>query len=279
MTDEFRDLLRSKKLTEEAIVALAANGLDTIEALQECSNEDLIEAGLKLLGDRKKVLALTPSSDAQASASPGATANTQPAAFDTAVFLQQLSGSGLNLSAIKPRINVEFANRAADSVLAYAIVSTGILDVFDSTFWASIMLEDMQLRGRIHEWKERTRTQQYISNIARDELLDSIPRLFASSFDSLILSARTMSAQLEASGLMGEQARITITGDATGLVALRDLIPLAAEGLSNAMIASEMPEQALSVVSMINDLVSLIKEPLLLANAGVVLKHPLISHT
>jgi len=40
-----------------------------------------------------------------------------------------------------------------------------------------------------------------------------------------------------------------------------------------------MPEQALSVVSMINDLVSLIKEPLLLANAGVVLKHPLISHT
>jgi hypothetical protein len=266
MTDDFRALLRSKKLSEQAIEALAANGLDTLESLQECSNDDLIEAGLKLLGDRKKVLALA---GAGQYSPPHAVAEENPQAFDTNAFLQQLSSSGLNLSSIKPRINVEFANRAADSVLAYIIVSTGILDVFDSAFWASIMLEDMQLRTRIHSWKERTRTQQYISNIAKDELLSSVPKLFSGSFDSLILTARTMSAQLEASDMLGAQARINIGGDATGLVALRDLIPLAAEGLSNAMIASEMPEQALSVVSMINDLVSLIKEPLLLANAGV----------
>lgn len=271
MTEQFREMLKRKALSEQAIDALAAQGLDTIEALRECNNADLLDAGLTTLGDRKKVLALA--NEGQPATietdEPSGTTAGQSQGFDAANFLKQLSGSSLNLGSIKPRINVDFVNRAADSVLAYVIVSTGVLEVFGNGFWSSVMLEDISLRKRIHEWQERSRTQQYLSIAAKNELLDAVPKLFAPSFDTLILNARSMSAQLEASGLLGAQARINISSDAASLVALRDLIPLAAEGLSNAMIASEMPEQALSVVAMINDLVSLIKEPLLLANAGI----------
>ncbi|MDP3508552.1 MAG: hypothetical protein Q8T09_11220 [Candidatus Melainabacteria bacterium] len=275
ISNELRAQLLSIALSEAEVAVLENNGLDTDAALVSVTKDELKEVGLSV-GARNKIKAAFPTTvaadtlnlevKAEAVAdAPFVTAN--PYAY---LLGNSASSLGFSAQALNPRIKPDFIRSAAQAASSFVLVGTGLCDVFTrKDFWQQLQLEDLELRSRISRWTENFRTERYISNEALGELGEGVSQLFGMHFQNLVSSSSKLSSQQGALQLLGNQARIDVGSDAASYGQLQTLIPLAAEEISQRMISSPLPEMSVSFVSLLRDLLDILKDSRLQAAAGI----------
>jgi hypothetical protein len=277
ISTELRAELLSIALNESEVLILENNGLDTDAALANVTKDELKEVGLNL-GARNKIKAKYPNATAvstdtlnlEVKAEAVADAPFPPVNPYAYLLGNSASSLGFGSQALNPRIKPDFIRSAAQAASSFVLVGTGLCDLFTSKdFWQQLQLEDLELRGRINRWTENFRTERYISNEALSELGDGISQLFGQHFQTLVSSSSKLSSQLGALQLMGNQARIDVGSDAASYGQLQTLIPLAAEEISQRMISSPLPEMSVSLVSLLRDLLDILKDSRLQAAAGI----------
>jgi hypothetical protein len=276
ISTELRAQLLSIALSEAEVVILENNGLDTDAALASVTKDELKEVGLSV-GARNKIKAQFPTTVAadtlnlEVKAEAVAGAPFAPANSYAYLLGNSASSLGFSAQALNPRIKPDFIRSAAQAAGSFVIVGTGLCDVFTKKdFWQQLQLEDMDLRKLISRWTENFRSERYISNEALGELGEGVSQLFGQHFQNLVSSSSKLSSQLGALQLLGNQARVDVGSDAASYGQLQTLIPLAAEEISQRMISSPLPELSTSLVSLLTDLLEILKDSRLQAAAGIV---------
>lgn len=279
MNDNFRSQLVEAGISEAAIKILEENSLTDAQTLIDTKDQELTDLAIKL-GDCKKIKRLFPSVIPASVAQAEVTAHLEVAVSEPVVvnpylsLLQGGSATGIDLSALNPNIKPAFIELAAQATSAYALVTGGILDIFNAQFWRDLGLEDLELRSLIDDWTHQKDSQQSISQAAINALKQGVESLYSSSFDQMVHTLTTLSAQKQMLAQYGEQARINVGADASSMSRLTQLVPLAAEELSGKMLNSRLPEQAGRLIKVIIALMEILKDTRLHASAGVIASTP-----
>lgn len=195
----------------------------------------------------------------------------QPVGGAYAHLLNGVSASGISASALSARIKPDFVRRGAQATFAAVFTGSGVLPVFlGEEIWQKYRIDNMELRQTIHQWRENVRLGKYGSDATIQALFDGVAELFGPRFDELITGVAQMSAQIETMKMIGSGARVDVGDSAAVFSTLSQRIPLLAEEVSEAMIASSMPETAAGAIQMVTDLFVILKNPLFQQYAGVV---------
>lgn len=277
-TEAFFEQLADAGISQSTIEILSSQSLSDAQTLSDTSQSELTEIGITI-GDAKKLKRLFPS---ESLAVPHAAAielalthqtNTPPApAPNPYLYLLNGDGSstGVNITALNPNIKPDFIKMAAQATCAYVLLSGDILEIFSTTFWHDLGLEDLELRGAIDDWLHQKESQQSISKQAIANLTAGVENLYGNAFDQMVQVLTRLSAQKQMLRTMGAQAQLNVGSDATDVVKLTQLVPLAAEELTSKMLMSRLPEQAGRLIKVISALMALLKDTRLHASAGVI---------
>ncbi len=269
MKDEFRALLLETGISQATIEILEQNGLTDEETLAD-TTESQLEGKEGKLGDIKRLKRLFPKKSAAASLE--ITVTDQIPRNRVNPYQHLLHGNsavGIDLSALGPNIRGKFIERAAKATSAYALITGGILEIFDAKFWQELALVDLDLRIEIDEWIHQKDSQLSISNSAIESLKRDVECLYSSSFDQMVQTLTTFSAQKKMLSEFGAQAQINVGTDAFALTSLTQLVPLVAEELTDKMLKSRLPEQAGRLIKVISSLFEILKDDRLHQGAGI----------
>jgi hypothetical protein len=187
-------------------------------------------------------------------------------------LLKQGAGSsGLDASALSPRIRPAFVTAASQAILAYVLSGTGVLEALMAPdFWQKMMIEDLGVRELIDAWLQKVEQGTYITSRSSRALFEGVMSLFGPKFDKFMKTVALFASQSTSLAMMGKQAIVDISADASAFAGLETHIPLLAEEISTNMIASRMPELAKRHIQMVADLMAILKNPVLQAYAGIV---------
>lgn len=257
-----------QQLLREAKIPVEAKGLTALAKKLDQLLE--VEAGMKPSGEGPEGVTINVSGSASATAQASAVAQPFGGAYAHLLAGGGTSAIGLSGAIMNPRIKPKFIKAAADAVLTYVVIGTGVLDVFGKDFWAQMALEDLDLRTQIDEWLHKRDSGDYITPASLKALVEGVGKLFGDKFDAFLKSVVLLSRQTRALALIGTGAITDIGDEAMELGDLADTVPLLAEELSRNMVQSQMPEQARRLVTMVKELIAILKNSVLQQYGGVV---------
>lgn len=274
--DEIKKKLTGAKVSEEAIVALEANGLNTVDALSAATKDDLKEIDLKV-GDRAKVKAAFPIvvTTVTAKVEEETVAAVAPPVNQYAHLLGGDSSLGLSTAAIMAtRISPQHLERGAKAVAAYIVLGTGADDIFTPDFFKRMQIEDLDAADAAYQWAKKKANGDWVREEDLGRMFKDMPNLFGRQWNRVMETTGKLSSALYTNQLMQGAASFQSNQDAPEFAALTTLIPAVAENMSGTLVASQIPMVAKDAIEMVQGLMVVLRMPGLQRAAGVVETDP-----